>query len=263
GPYRDLVGHDINYIAHAGALGLIGPKDGPPAIPLNIIADFAGGGMHAALAIMFALYARERTGRGQHVDVSMTDGVAALLVASYAQMFTSGEVPYRGTTWLQGNSPMYQVYECRDGKWISLGALEAWFYANLCRALGREEFIEDEWNTDRWPEVRRGFAETFKTKSRDEWFEILKQTDICVGKVYDLDEAALDPHLRARGMIVEVPHEQFGPVPQVGIPMKLSETPGEIRFNAPIPGEHTDEILGRLGFSGDEITQLRQAGSVA
>lgn len=263
GPYRDLVGHDINYIAHAGALGLIGEKDGPPVIPLNIIADFAGGGMHAALAIMFALFAREKTGRGQYVDVAMTDGVASLLVATYSQFFTNGEVPHRGTTWLQGNSPMYQVYQCGDGKWISLGSLEAWFWANLCRALGHEEYVEDEWNTAQWPEIRKSFAATFQTKSRDEWFDILAQTDICAGKVYDLDEAAQDPHLRAREMIVEVPHEKFGPVPQVGVPMKLSETPGGIRFNAPVPGEHSDEILRNAGYSHDEIRSLRESGAIA
>lgn len=262
GPYRDLVGHDINYISHAGALGLIGPAGGPPVIPLNIIADFAGGGMHAALAIMFALFARQKTGRGQYVDVAMTDGVASLLVASYSSFFTSGEVPKRGSTWLQGSSPMYQVYQCGDGKWISIGALEAWFFANFCKALGHEEFLENEWTTERWPEMQQAFQATFRTKTRDEWFEILSRTDICAGKIYDLDEAAVDPHLRARGMIVEVPDERFGPVPQVGIPMKLSATPGEIRFNAPLPGQHTDEILSGLGYSAEEIGSLRETGAI-
>ena len=263
GPYRNLVGHDINYISHAGALGLIGTKDSGPVIPLNIIADFAGGGMHAALAIMFALFAREKTGRGQYVDCAMNDGVASLLVASFANYFTTGQVPYRGSTWLQGSSPFYQVYQCADGKWISLGSLEAWFFANLCRTLELEEFIEDEWNYDRWPAMFEAFRAKFLTKTRDEWFEILSQSDICVGKVYDLDEAAQDPQMRARQMIVEVPHEKFGPVPQVGVAMKLSDTPGEIRFNASVPGQHTDEILTGLGYSSADLQSLREAGAIA
>jgi crotonobetainyl-CoA:carnitine CoA-transferase CaiB-like acyl-CoA transferase len=138
GPYRQQVGHDLNYIAMAGALGLMGPKDGPPVIPHNLLADFAGGGMHGAIGVLAALMARERTGRGQFVDIAMADGVLNLQAALLSNYFGTGRVPRRGETLLDGAAPFYNVYQTKDDKWLSIGAIEPWFYANLCKALGHE-----------------------------------------------------------------------------------------------------------------------------
>jgi crotonobetainyl-CoA:carnitine CoA-transferase CaiB-like acyl-CoA transferase len=263
GPYKDLVGHDINYISMAGCLGMIGPHGGPPVIPHNLIADFAGGGMHGAIGVLAALMARERTGRGQLVDIAMTDGVYSLLVSHLSTYFATGMVPRRGETLLDGGAHYYNVYEAKDGKWLSIGSIEPWFYANLCKALGREDFLPYEFaEGEKREEIKQAFRDTFKTKTRDEWFDLLTQHDICVGKVYDLDETATDPHLRARDMIVETDHPEAGPVKQVGISVKLSDTPGQIRFLAAPLGTHTEEILTGLGYTPEKIAQLRAEGGI-
>jgi crotonobetainyl-CoA:carnitine CoA-transferase CaiB-like acyl-CoA transferase len=263
GPYKDLVGHDINYIAMAGCLGMIGAKGGPPVMPHNLIADFAAGGMHGAIGVLAALMARERTGRGQFVDIAMTDGVYSLLVSHLSTYFATGMAPRRGETLLDGGVHYYNIYETKDGKWISIGAIEPWFYANLCKAIGREDLLPYEFVEGEQREELKGMLrEVFKTKTRDEWFEVLTRHDICVGKVYDLDETEHDPHLRARDMIVEVDHPEAGKVKQVGISVKLSETPGEIRFLAAPMGAHTEDILTALGYSTEAIAELRAAGAI-
>jgi crotonobetainyl-CoA:carnitine CoA-transferase CaiB-like acyl-CoA transferase len=242
---------------------MIGQKDGPPVIPHNIIADFAGGGMHAAIGVLAALMARERTGRGQFVDIAMADGVYSQLVSHLSTYFATGLVPRRGETLLDGGAPYYHVYETQDGKWISIGSIEPWFYANLCKALGREDLLSYEFaEGEKREEIRGAFRAIFKTKTRDAWFEILTRSDICVGKVYALDETEADPHLRAREMVVEVEHPEAGNVKQVGISVKLSDTPGRIRFLAAPLGTHTDEILTGLGLTRERIVELRAAGAI-
>lgn len=263
GPYKDLVGHDVNYISMAGCLGMIGAQGGPPVIPHNIIADFAGGGMHGAIGILAALMARERTGRGQFVDIAMTDGVYSLLVSHLSTYFATGMVPRRGEGILDGAVHYYNVYETKDGQWLSIGSIEPWFYANLCKALGREDFLPYEFaEGEKRDEILQAFRQIFKTKTREEWFEILTQHDICVAKVYDLDETERDPHLRARDMIVEMEHPELGKVKQVGISVKLSATPGQIRFLAAPLGAHTEEILSGLGYTSEKIAGLRDAGAI-
>lgn len=262
GPYSRLVGHDINYISVGGALGIIGWPGTPPAIPLNVIADFAGGGQQAALAIVVALLAREKTGRGQYLDVAMSDGVLSLLAAAASQYFAAGVVPRPGEYLLNGGAPHYNVYETADGGWISLGSLEPWFWENLCRAVGRDDFIPHEFNQEMYPQIFTAFREIFKTKTRAEWFALLSETDICAAPVYALDEALQDPHNRAREMVIEVEHPHFGPVKQVGIPSKFSETPGSVRSTAPLPGQHTDAVLSELGYDAARIDDLRARGVV-
>lgn len=259
GPYSRHVGHDINYISMAGALGIMGPPDGPPTIPHNLIADFAGGGMHAAIGVLAALMARERTGRGQFVDIAMADGVLNLQAALLSNYFGAGIVPQRGSTLLDGAAPFYNAYQTRDGKWLSIGAIEPWFYANLCKALGREDLIPYEFDRQRWPEIGAIFRDIFRTRTRDEWFEVLTRTDVCVGKVYSYDELERDPHLQARQMFVEHNHPDVGPVKQVGVSFKLSDTPGQIRRLAPRQFEHTGEVLRGLGYSADDIARLERA----
>jgi crotonobetainyl-CoA:carnitine CoA-transferase CaiB-like acyl-CoA transferase len=261
GPYRLLVGHDINYIAVAGALGITGPKDGPPAIPANLLADYAGGGLHAALAICVALIARERTGRGQYLDLAMTDGVLTLMAAAFSESFGTGVPVRRGAHRLTGGNPHYSVYECADGRYIAVGANEPWFFENLCRALGGDEFAGDHAATgERREQVRAFFRKTFKTRTRDEWFAYLFDKDVCVAPVYDLEEVPHDPQVQARQMFVDVPHPQFGSVRQVGLSLKLSETPGAIRRLPPRRGEHTDEVLRSVGWDDERIAALRAAG---
>jgi crotonobetainyl-CoA:carnitine CoA-transferase CaiB-like acyl-CoA transferase len=263
GPYRDLVGHDINYISMAGCLGMIGEPGGPPVIPHNIIADFAGGGMQGAIGVLAALMARERTGRGQFVDISMTDSVYSLLVSQLSTYFATGMAPQRGETVLDGGTHYYNVYETKDAKWLSIGSIEPWFYANLCKALDREDLLPYEFvEAEQRQILKRTLSDVFKTRTRDDWFEILTRHDICVGKVYDLDETEYDPHLRAREMIVEVDDPEVGKVKQVGVAVKLSETPGQIRFLAAPLGAHTEQILTSLGLSQEKIAELRAAGAI-
>ncbi|HVN64557.1 MAG TPA: CaiB/BaiF CoA-transferase family protein, partial [Candidatus Binataceae bacterium] len=262
GPYRDLVGHDLNYISTAGVLSIMGRPGQAPTIPHNLIADFAGGGMHGAIGILAALAARNRTGRGQYVDISMMDGSIALMAQVFATYFASGQIPRRGETMLDGGIPNYNTYETKDGKIITIGSLEPWFFANLCRILGREDLIPHEFNPDKRAEIGKFFTESFKTKTRDEWFEILAKTDICAGKMLTLDEVGSDPHVKAREMIVELDAPGGEKVKQVGVSIKLSETPGAIRSLAPRLGQHTDEVLGALGYQADQIAKWREEGAI-
>lgn len=263
GPYRELAGHDVNYISTGGAQGILGEPGRRPIVPTNIIADYAAGGMHAAIGILAALLARERTGRGQHVDIAMLDGVVSLMHGEAASYFSTGQVPGLGHILLFSGAPHYGVYETKDGKYISLGALEPWFYENLCRALGREDFIPYEWSPDKWPEIASAFQQIFLTKTRDEWVELLRQTDTCIAPVYSLDEVFSDPQVLHRNLVVELDHPKLGRVKQVGISIKLSETPGAIRSIGPSPGQHTDEVLASLGYTKKEIEKLKSLGAVA
>jgi len=263
GPYSQYVGHDINYISTAGALGCIGQKDGPPAIPLNLVADFGAGGMQAAFGILAALHARGRTGKGQHVDISLADGVLSLMSAVVSGYFQTGALPRRGEMGLNGGIPQYNSYETKDGKYLSIGCLEPWFYENLCRVLGREDFIPHQ-NAEgkKREEIFRTFREIFKTRTRDEWFDFLKDKEICVGKVYDFEEVFADPQLRHRQMVVDVDHPTLGKIKHAGVSVKLSETPGKIRQLAATRGEHTSAVLEELGYSAREIKEMKAAGGI-
>jgi crotonobetainyl-CoA:carnitine CoA-transferase CaiB-like acyl-CoA transferase len=263
GPYAQLPGHDINYLSTAGAQSMIGPRGGPPVMTFNLIGDYSGGGMQAALGITMALIARERTGRGQHVDSSMTDGIVSLMHGEAAGYFDTGRVPTRGDLLIIGGAPFYGVYETKDGKYVSIAALEPWFYANLCELLGREDLLLYEWDTTKWDELSAEFREIFRTKTRDEWVELLRQKDVCVAPVYAVDEVFEDPQVVHRKMVVEIEHPTLGKVKQVGIGIKLSETPGAVRSIAPSPGQHTDEIMMNLGYTEEGIAELRGSGAIA
>ena len=263
GPYAQLPGHDINYISVAGAQSMIGPRNGPPVTAFNLIGDYSGGSLQAALGIALALLARERTGRGQHVDISMTDGVVSLMHGEAAGYFDTGRIPTRGDLLVIGGAPFYGVYETGDGKYVSIGALEPWFYANLCELLERPDLLPYEWDVTKWDELSEEFRKIFKQKTRDEWVELLRQKDVCVAPVNNVDEVFDDPQIRHRKMLVELEHPTLGKVQQVGIGIKLSDTPGEVKSIAPRPGEHTDEILGVLGYDSDAIAGLKQSGAVA
>jgi crotonobetainyl-CoA:carnitine CoA-transferase CaiB-like acyl-CoA transferase len=262
GPYRDLVGHDINYIAIAGVLSMFGRPGQPPTIPHNLVADYAGGGMQGAIGVLAALVARSQTGRGQYVDISMMDGSLALLAQAFSTFFANHKLPRRGETINDGGIPNYNVYLTKDEKYITIAAIEPWFFANLCRALGREDFIPHEYDSAKRAEISQAFTEIFKTKTRDEWFAILSQNDICAGPMLTLDEVPNDPQVLARNMIVEVEAPDGRKVKQVGVSPKFSDTPGSIRSLAPQLGQHTDEILGELGYGKDELDRWRAAGAI-
>ena len=165
----------------------------------------------------------------------------------------------RGVELLNGASPCYNVYETADGKWLSIGCLEPWFWQELCQALGCQQFVPHQNNREKFPEMFEFLRSKFREKSRDEWFEELRQRDICVAPVYGMDEVFADPHVQARGMVAEVEHPEFGTVRQVGVGPKFSDTPGAVRTTAPRRGEHTDEVLQEAGYSEDEIRALKDA----
>jgi crotonobetainyl-CoA:carnitine CoA-transferase CaiB-like acyl-CoA transferase len=260
GPYRNLVGHDINYIGIGGLLGMTGPAGGAPVIPGSVIADFAAGGMSSAIGILAALMARERTGKGQFVDMSMTDAVVESTSMQISPYLLNGMVPRKGETMFTGHYPWYNIYETRDGKYLSIGALEPWFFANLCELLGCKQFVEHQFaEGEKREEIFKYFRETFLTKTRDEWFAILQQKDTCAAPIYDINELETDPQLIARRMIIEADHPTMGRVKQVGSMHKLSDSPVEVRNWSINFGQHTEEILQELGYDKTRIDDLFKA----
>jgi crotonobetainyl-CoA:carnitine CoA-transferase CaiB-like acyl-CoA transferase len=263
GPYAQLPGHDINYISIAGAQSMIGPRNGPPVMTFNLIGDYAGGSFQAALGVTLALLARERTGKGQHVDISMTDGVVSLMHGEAATYFDTGRIPGRGDLLVIGGAPFYGVYEAKDGKYVSIGALEPWFYSNLCELLERPDLLPYEWDIMKWGELSEEFRKIFKTKTRDEWVELLRKKDVCVAPVNTVDETFKDPQVLHRKMLIELDNPRLGKVKQVGIGIKMSDTPGKVRAIAPKAGQHTDDILKGLGYDKKEVAKLKESGAVA
>jgi crotonobetainyl-CoA:carnitine CoA-transferase CaiB-like acyl-CoA transferase len=263
GPYRDLPGHDINYISVAGALSALAIRDGRPAVPLNMLGDYGGGGLQAAFGIVVALLARGATGTGQFVDIAMVDGVVSLLTWEASLLFAGGGVPKWGETPLTGAIPCSYVYETKDSGYISIGCFEVKFWENLCRALEREDLIPYQFTTGNEKEkVASQLRQIFLTKTKEEWFQLLSSKDIPITPVHELDEVFSDPQILHRRMVVEVDHPKLGKVKQVGIGIKFSETPGEIRSTAPLPGQHTEEILVDLGYSKDAIDSMKGTGAI-
>jgi crotonobetainyl-CoA:carnitine CoA-transferase CaiB-like acyl-CoA transferase len=261
GPYANLVGHDINYIAIGGALGVTGRPGQPPAIPVNLLADFAGGGLTAAFAICLAIIAREKTGRGQYIDVGMSDGVLSLMTSAFSHYFSTGQPIRPGEYLLNGAAPFYNTYRCSDGRWFSIGSIEPHFWENLCRVLGTEDLLPHQFDQPKWPEMIERFAGIFATKTADEWMAILSQYDICAAPVLEMENVVTNEHNLARGMVIEL-DSPVGKVKQIGVAPKLSDTPGMPRATAPLIGQHTDEILGGLGFTAEQIADLRSRGVV-
>ncbi len=267
GPYKDYPAHDGNYLSLAGVLNLIGEPGRKPIFPLNLVADYGGASMHGALGIMMALFARERTGRGQHVDVSYLDTSLALLAATPNMRFfwSDGMAPKRGEGFLGGSYPYYAVYDTKDGKYLTIGCTEPWLWENFCKAINRPDMVKFARKPDQF--VRAANAEEvaareeieaiIRTRTRDEWYDFLVKADVCVGKVYEPEEMVADPQVQARDMIVEMRHPVHGTVKQFGQPIKLSATPGTIRSVAPYSGEHTDQVLGELGMAAADIKTLR------
>ncbi len=258
GPYRDKVGHDINYLGYAGVLGMSGAADGPPAIMPVQVADIGGGALMAAVGILAALLAREHTGRGQFVDIAMMDGSLAWNVFHTLMYLVTGQEPQRGHSRLTGHNPCYAIYETKDGKYVTVGALEEHFWRNLCVALGVEEFIPDQFaEGPRREEMLRVIRAKFRDKTQAEWLQQLDAIDICFGPVNGIAESLADPQVRARGMVHDI-----GGMKVIAAPVKLSDTPAVPPGAPPEFGQHTDEVLRALGYSAERITTLRTAGIV-
>jgi alpha-methylacyl-CoA racemase len=262
GPNTARSGHDMNYLGLNGLLGLTGDPDGPPVQSAGQIADLGGGALMAAFGIMAALRERERSGEGQLVDVSMFDGSLSWLAMVAAQYLADGVVPRRGGLPLGGGLICYRPYACRDG-WVTLGALEPKFWQAWCRGVGREDLVEKQFEgpgSDAHGEVERIFRE----RTREDWQSFASEHDCCLEPVLDLDEALDSELVRAREMVVSL--EQPGvelPVRLLGVPVKLSRTPGAPAGPGPVLGQHTGEVLGALGYSDEEIAALIESGAAA
>jgi alpha-methylacyl-CoA racemase len=241
GPLAGASGHDLNYIALAGALHPMGRPGAPPTPPLNLIGDYGGGGMLLAFGVACALYERERSGLGQVIDVAMVDGVASLL-AIVCQLEAQGSWSReRGANWLDGASPWYRAYATSDGRFVTVAALEAKFYSLLLERLGLDEDEWPQWDRARWPALIARLEELFAQRTLEEWCAELEGTDACFAPALRVDEAARHPQVEGRGTYVESGGVlQPAPVPRFG------RTPGAIQGPPPAPGQHTDEVLAEL-----------------
>jgi len=258
GPLAQVAGHDINYISIAGALGAMGYDDRPPAPPLNLVGDFGGGAMYLLTGILAALVERGTSGKGQVIDAAMTDGTASLLTPFYGLMAMQQWTSERFSNRLDGGAYYYGSYECNDGKYISIGSLEPQFYALLLEKCGIEdESFKDQLDAEAWPEKREKLIALFKTRSREEWCEIMEGTDVCFAPVLDLAEAPQHPHNQARETFVE-----FEGVTQPAPAPRFSRTPSAIQSSAAMAGEHSEEILSSWGFAAEEIAELKDAAAI-
>ncbi len=257
GPYSNMAGHDINYIALSGVLGTIGREGEPPVPPVNLVGDFGGGGMLLALGICAAFVEVQTSGKGQVVDAAMTDG-SALLATMIHTFLSMGVWGDRGTNMLDTGAPFYDVYECADGEYISLGSIEPQFYAELLRITGLDqEELPKQMDRSQWPKMKLKIAETIRSKTRDQWVELMEGTDVCFAPVLSPSEACAHPHNVERETFVEVAGvKQPAPAP------RFSRTPGVIDGPPPHPGEHTEEVLSSWGFSENEIQNLRNIDAV-
>ena len=262
GPYKDMAGHDVNYLSFAGVLDLIGERDGSPCIPGIQIGDLAGGGMNAAIGILLALVARERSGKGQYIDISMTDGLIGLLPVPLDFFQRYGKVPRRSDTLLSHRYACYNVYETADKRYISIGALENRFWQNVCNVLGVPEYVPLQYDDDRREEILEFFRKAFKKKTLEQWIKELEDKDVCWGKVQSFTEILNDPLFRAREMVGEIKNDSGKPETVLGIPVKLSDTPGSVR-KAPVGfGKSTRKILGELGYADDQIEEFFEKGLI-
>jgi crotonobetainyl-CoA:carnitine CoA-transferase CaiB-like acyl-CoA transferase len=259
GPRSQEAGHDVNYIGYGGVLSITGSDDGAPVIPGVQVGDLAAGAMSAVIAILAALHQRSRTGRGAFCDISMLDGVVSWLSIHAAAYFATGEVPAPGAMPLNGGYPCYRVYPAADGH-VTVGALEPQFWSELCSALDRSDLIDDAFAVgERRHWVISQLESIFRTRTRREWLDHLAGRDVCVGPVFDLEEALGDEHVRRRGLVVE------GAVPDVGMWSHIATPAARGATNHRPPpdlGEHTDEVLSEIGMSAQELDDLRATGVI-
>ncbi len=259
GPMAQAAGHDINYIALAGALAHFGRAGAKPTPPINLVGDFGGGGMLMAFGVVCGILEAQRSGRGQVLDVAMIDGVALLMSMMWGLKKIGFWDEVAGTNVLDTGAPFYDTYETADGKFVSLGSLEPQFYAELVQRLGIDaQELPAQMDRSGWDALRERFTQLFRTKTRDEWDAVLRGTDACYAPVLTMSEAARDEHMLARRTIIERDGvEQPAPAP------RFSRTEPEVRRSAPWAGQHTDEALADWGIPAGDVVKLRETGAIA
>jgi len=264
GPLRDRAGHDMNYLALNGVLGLTGEHDGAPVQAAGQIADLGGGALMAAFSILAALRERDASGEGQLVDVSMTDGALSWLALVAAGYLADGEPPARGSNALAGGLLCYRPYRCAGGGWVALGALEQKFWAAFCRGVGRDDLVERQFDAP-GGDAHADVEAIFGARTREEWARFGEEVECCLEPVLGLDEALTSRHVQAREMVVKL--DQPGatePVRLLGAPVRLSRTPADTnRLPGPVLGEHTEAVLRAAGYGDEQIAAMLAAGAVA
>ena len=264
-PYANRGAHDINVIALTGILGATGSKDRPPIHVISPqIADMAGGNIQAISSILAALYARERTGRGQFIDVSITDGVVFMNWVMNMMYLTSGVVAERSELPTGSDQAWLNVYRTKDSSYVAVSCLEPHTWSNLCRLVGRQDFEDQHFAPiEKQKEIYETFCEVFATKDRDEWLRLFDEADVAGAPVNTVEEALSDPHVAYRGLVVEVDHPKIGRVKLLKSPFRFSDTPVKPRSRPPLYGEHTHEILSNVvGVTQEEVKSLREEGVI-
>ena len=247
GPYKDKPGHDINYLSYAGLLYVMGEKDRKPVIPATQIADIGGGAYPAIAGILLALFEREKTGKGQLVDVSMLDGVVSWMHMLLPNVFAEREVT-RGEELLNGGFACYQVYETKDNRFLSMGGIEQKFWKVFCEGIERQDFIDClDAPKEKQEQMIHETQTIIARKTLEEWLDIFSEKEACVTPVKIMEETLEDSQLQAREMIQTIAHPELGNMKQIGNPIKLSESPKETFLPAPKRGEHTELILREIG----------------
>jgi crotonobetainyl-CoA:carnitine CoA-transferase CaiB-like acyl-CoA transferase len=258
GPYASYPGHDINYLSYAGLLHLQGERHDKPVVPSVQIADIGGGALMATVGILLALQSRNQTGKGQFVDVSMMDGVISWLQTLLPGFLATGEQPKRGEMDLSGGKACYGVYETLDERYLSVGALEPKFWEGFCKGIERPDFIPLlEAPLDEQDRMKSEIESILKKKRSSEWMETFKDLGTCVAPVLDLEEMLQDPQVLHRNMIIDTKHPSLGTVKHIGIPIKLSDTAGSVRSQAPKLGEHNKDILAELGYTVEQVNEFK------
>lgn len=258
GPMAKAAGHDLNYISLTGAAHAIGRPGEKPVPPLNLVGDFGGGALYLALGMVSALNHAQRTGEGQVIDAAMTDGATSLMAMFYGFTGSGMWEDTHGTNMLDGGAHFYDTYETSDGKWVSIGSIEPQFYALLREKMGLEDsYWDDKMNREKWPEMTEKLAVIFKTKTRDEWCEIMEGTDICFAPILSIKETIDHPHNKARETVVEIDG-----VVQPNIAPRFAGTPSEIQGPVPAIGEHNEEALSDWGFSAEDVAALKTAEAI-
>jgi crotonobetainyl-CoA:carnitine CoA-transferase CaiB-like acyl-CoA transferase len=256
GPYHNRVGHDVNYLGIAGVLDQIGKPDKPPSIPGIQMADIAGGSMNAVIGILLALHARDKNGKGQYIDISMTDSMAGFLqIPLFFQQLT-GKPPVRSDTILSHHYAFYNTYETLDNKFLTIGAVEHRFWKNLCEKLNLAQYTSLQFDEKRRDEIIQSLRQKFKTKTLAQWDEEFGELDLCWGPVNNLEESLQDMHLRHRETIVDFQDQNGVKTPTIGVSIKLGKTPGSLRTPPVNFGHNTIDILEELGYSKTEIDNL-------